>query len=176
MACTFLLLGRSQLSSSPSYPSTRVWTSNVERSLILTVSGRKRYFFYHQPWKMQININRQKVSRYFNSNLTISADLHWIHWNARKTRLWGCTIYWVRVLCRNSIGDFLGEGVLETIVGLEIVLCLFNLLYIVICLVNAPNRNIEKLPRNVQSRGRSPPNITIIHRSRGDTALGGWLF
>ena len=111
--------------------------------------GRKKYFFYHQPWKMQININRQKVSRYFNSNLTISADLHWIHWNACKTPLRGCTIYWVRVLGRNSIGDFLGEGVLETIVGLEIVLCLFNLLHNVICLVNAANRNIEKLPRNV---------------------------
>ena len=44
---------------------------------------------------------------------------------------------------------FFGEGVLETIVGLEIVLCLFNLLHNVICLVNEPNRNIEKLPRNV---------------------------
>ena len=85
MASTVLHLGRSQLSSLPSYPSTRVWTSNVERPLILTVSGRKRYFFYHQPRKMQININRKKVSRYFNSNLTISADLLWIHRNARET-------------------------------------------------------------------------------------------
>ena len=35
----------------------------------------KKVLFYRQPSKMQININRQKVSRHFK-NVTFSADLH----------------------------------------------------------------------------------------------------
>ena len=35
----------------------------------------KKVLFYRQRSKMQININRQKVSRHFK-NVTFSADLH----------------------------------------------------------------------------------------------------
>ena len=53
-----------------------VWNLN---GFIVNRQPSKKVIFYGQfRQKCEVNINRQNVSKYFNSNFTISADLHGI--------------------------------------------------------------------------------------------------